>query len=326
MPCPCLKVIVLDKIRISIGTAKIIGLERIRMNVSMKTAYLLTYYEGKCLANCKFCAQGYKNSERIARGLYKAYPFKASIKALVKAIEDGKFSRICLQTINYPNLHKDVVYIVEEILSRVKVPISVSRHPLSYEELEELKELGVDRIVIPLDAVTKELFGEIKPFYSWEEHWQSLERATEVFNGKVGTHIILGFGETEEQAIKTLKKLHEMNINAGLFAFVPLRGTPLENHPRPKISSYRRIQLAYYLIKLGFSNFSFEEGKIKDFGISDEKLEKIIASGKPFLTTGCPSCTRPYSTESPSSKLYNFPFCPSKKDIEEIKLQLEDYS
>ncbi|MDD5689063.1 MAG: hypothetical protein PHQ76_02140, partial [Caldisericia bacterium] len=36
------------------------------------------------------------------------------------------------------------------------------------------------------------------------------------------------------------------------------------------------------------------------------KFEKLIKSGKPFLTSGCDNCTRPYYNDSPGKELYNF--------------------
>ena len=315
-------------IRASIGTANMLGLERIKMDVEMKTAYLLTYHKGRCKADCKFCAQA-RNSKAnigfIARGLYKPYPFIKVVNSLVKSIKEGKIKRVCLQTINYDSLHMDTLEICDTILSKVEVPISVSRHPLSTSELNELKDIGVDRIVIPLDAVTEEIFNNIKPTYRWEEHWNGLKRALKIFGPwRVGTHLILGLGETEKEAIETLLKLHELKINTALFAFVPIKGTGLENLKRPKISSYRRIQLSYYLIKMGINKFYFKDEKI--IFDHDEILDKIIESGEPFLATGCPDCNRPYSTERPSSTPYNFPTLPSKEEIEKIKIEIGDYS
>jgi biotin synthase len=323
----------MNKIRVSVGTAVMLGLDRVRSNIRIETAYLLTYHNGRCRANCQFCAQARESGaspDRVARGVYPPYPLDKTIKGLRSAVDNGAIKRVCIQTINYPKMFEDLVEIVKLIPN--KVPITISRHPMSYRELNQLFELGVDRVTIPLDTVTEALFDRIKGVkvgnpYKWKDYWEGLKRAIEVFGkGRVGTHIIIGLGEKEEEAIKTMHKLYEIGVLSGLFAFVPIRGTPLGGLPRPAVASYRRIQLAYYLIRNGvsdLSDFIFEDRKLIDVDIEKGRLLEIIETGKPFITVGCPNCNRPYSTEGPLGPIYNYADSPTKADIIEIKKQLE---
>ncbi len=317
-----------EKIRVSVGTLHVIGLRKIRnFNVKMSVAYLLTYVNSRCTQNCLFCAHARESKadlDRVARAYYPAYDFEIVFKHLKKAVEDGKIKRICLQTINHPKVFREIYDLLNE-LSKLNVPITVSRHPASYDELRELKKYNVDRIVIPLDAASERVFDAIKGksvgnSYTWEEHWNGLKRAVEVF-GKwnVGTHIIIGLGETEEEAVNTMFKLNKMGVEIGLFAYVKIPGTKLQLD-KPDINSYRRIQLAHYLIKNGYdlSAFEFKNGRIVRYNIDKKILEEIILSGKPFLATGCPNCNRPYSTESPSGPLYNYPEIPPKEHLRDI--------
>lgn len=323
-----------EKIRVSVGTANQIGLKACKNPVKMETAYLLTYYDGHCSANCQFCAQARGSDaslSRVARGIYPEYPLEDTVSGLKDAVEDGSVKRVCVQTINRPEVMKNLDSLISNLLD-TGAQVSLSMHPQNHEELESLKNLGVPQITIPLDAVTEELFDKIKGkavnnAYRWEDHWAGLERALEVFGkGRVGTHIILGFGETEREALETIARLLELGVGVGLFAFVPIRGTPLENLSKPAVESYRRVQLGYYLLRkkiVNFSEFDFTGGALGGFGIPKERLIKIIETGKPFVTTGCPNCNRPYSTEAPQGPIYNYPSLPSKKDIEEIKNQLD---
>ena len=64
------------------------------------------------------------------------------------------------------------------------------------------------------------------------------------------------------------------------------------------------------------------DGKITDFGISNQKLKKIIEDGTPFLTSGCPNCNRPFYNEKPSGPIYNYPRKISQEEIEKIKKEL----
>ena len=59
-----------------------------------------------------------------------------------------------------------------------------------------------------------------------------------------------------------------------------------------------------------------------DFGLSVERLRETIRGGVPFVTSGCPSCNRPFYNESPSGPLYNFPCPPKKEEIDQIVEEL----
>ena len=44
-------------IRVAIGTGVLFGFCKAKLEVAPTTAHLVTYFEGKCLANCKFWPQ-----------------------------------------------------------------------------------------------------------------------------------------------------------------------------------------------------------------------------------------------------------------------------
>ena len=148
--------------------------------------------------------------------------------------------------------------------------------------------------------------------------------------GKVSTHLLVGLGETEQEMIETIQWCVENGIHPALFSFTPIPGTTLEHNNSPTISHYRRIQLARYLIvqrKTRFEKMNFnEKGCIVDFRVSQAQLENTVRSGKPFLTSGCPNCNRPYYNEKPSGPLYNFPRHPTSQEIREIEQQIKNNS
>ena len=118
-----------------------------------------------------------------------------------------------------------------------------------------------------------------------------------------------------------------MSVLPALFAFTPIRGTALEKKAPPTIESYRRIQLARYLIVKGLAradDMCFNgEGKIEGFGVPKETLEEAVNSGDPFLTSGCRDCNRPFYNEKPSGPIYNYPRKTRREEIEEIKKDLK---
>ena len=115
----------------------------------------------------------------------------------------------------------------------------------------------MDRIGIALDAATEKLFSEVKGSaaggpYNWEDQFKLLREAVEVFGKEnVSTHLIVGLGETEKEAVSIIQRCVDMGVLPALFAFTPIRGTTLESKPQPPVESYRRIQLARYLIVNG---------------------------------------------------------------------------
>lgn len=322
-------------VRVSIGTATVLGLELTILKEKPTTAYLQTYWDGRCAANCKFCAQSREaNTEmfRVARAFYPAYPTQKVLEALKKAWKSGKIRRVCLQTINYPKMFQDLKNLIKHVrFISEKIPISTSIHAIPKREIEELKNVGVTNIVIPLDACSRRVFDEVKGVkaggpYKWEVYWKALEDALKIFGlWKVGTHLILGLGETEFEAVQIFQKLYRKKIYCGLFAFTPITGTPLQNLKKISIESYRLLQLLYYLIfsgELKIEDVKFNsEGFVVDFNYEKKKILKLISSGKPFQTIGCPNCNRPFATEAPTD-IYNYPRLLRKEEIKLIKKQL----
>ncbi len=327
-----------EKIRVSIGTAVVLGLEIAFMNRenAPTTAYLQTYFHGRCAANCRFCAQARDSGakvDKIARGLYLPYDFNMVTSRLKKAVDRGFIKRICIQTMNYPNLMSELVWLVKTLHAGIAAPISVSIHAISQEKLRALRESGVQKIVVPLDAATEEIFDEIKGArsggpYRWNKHIKTLDDALAVMGrGNVGTHLMVGLGETEFDMVNLIAELKDKGVYCALFAFTPIPGSQLAKHNPPSIETYRRIKLANYLLfqdLTNVENIHFNAmGEITDFGVTQEELNKAIARGEPFLTSGCPDCNRPFANETPEKTIYNFPILPSSEELRRIKGQIK---
>ncbi|RLI04473.1 radical SAM protein [Candidatus Bathyarchaeota archaeon] len=324
----------LSLIRVSLGTVTVLGLDLVTLTEKPTTAYLQTFYDGRCSANCRFCAQAREATAdvyRVARALYPPYPVDRVFKALTEAYKKKKIGRVCFQTVNYSGMLEDLKWLVKKVRSTSKIPISASTHAIPRQELEELKNVGVTTMVIPLDACSKKVFDEVKGVnakgpYQWETHWKALEEALKIFGpGNVGTHLILGMGETEFEATQIFQKLYEKKIHCGLFAFTPIHGTSMQNLQKPAVEDYRVLQLTHYLIfdgKITLKDVVFDEKKrVVGFNLEKKKLIQTIELGKPFQTTGCPNCNRPYATESPT-EVYNYPRPLTSQEIRIVKKQL----
>lgn len=319
------------KVRASLGTLGVLGLELIQMDTPPVTAYLQIYTEKRCKANCLFCAQASGSGAElthIARGLYVPYDLEAVVSRLKIAYERSYLARACIQTALYDTWWQDATYLIKRIREVSRIPISLSVFPLSDERYKELKKLGVSELVIPLDACTPELFDRIKgkgagsPF-SWKNHMDGIRRASRIFE-KVGTHLMLGLGESDEDAVRIISTLWKNNVNSALFSYTYIPGAQHVPHKEENIKHYRTVQLARHLIVEGiaaYSDMRFENGILCDFGVDSDVIPRIIEEGEAFRTSGCPDCNRPMANED-FSKIYNFPKKPCDEEIESIKKDL----
>ncbi len=269
----------------------------------------------------------------LSRVTWPAFSTSEVFTKLGHAVDQERLERVCIQSLNYPEVFRDVGSIVENLKRNISIQISVSCQPSSCADLWLLSKAGVDRVGIPLDAATMKLFEKVKGArvdgpYDWETQFTLLRAAIGIFGeGNVSTHLIIGLGETEIEAAGLIQKCVNMGVLPALFAFTPVQGTALASSPAPKVEVYRRVQLARYLIVNGFARIEDiscdESERIVDFGISETSLSRIVDRGEPFLTSGCEGCNRPFYNEKPSGPIYNYPRPIRKEEIAQIRRELQ---
>jgi biotin synthase len=323
-------------IRLSIGTAALLGLAQCKLDAAPTTAYTMTYTQTRCYANCAFCTQARTsstNANRLSRVTWPAFSLKQVLTTLTENNLPVPFNRICIQTLYYPSLVRDLNHLVTQFKKSLpKIPISIALPPLTPNQLQNLYKQEVDRVAISLDAVTPDIFERIKgdgvegPF-TWDQHYQALESARKTFGpDRTTTHLIIGLGETEYQTVHLIQDLVNKGITIGLFPFTPVTGTSLVEMKRPTLGKYRRIQLAHYLLQnhlITANQIQFDSySQLTGFELQKEHLTDIIARGKAFQTAGCPSCNRPFFTEKPGGPIYNYPEPPTTEALQEIENQL----
>ena len=268
-----------DQIRVSVGTAIVLGLLEGKLNVAPTTAYLMTYLDGKCTANCSFCSQARaskSSTQVLSRVTWPTFPTAEALTALVTSVENLKIGRVCIQALNYPDVFEHLEVLVKEIKKRSTVAVSVSCQPQNRENIQRLKLAGVDRLGIALDGATHAVFDMVKGAkvggcYNWKNQFQLLTAALTVFgNGNASTHVIVGLGESEKDVAEIIQRCVDLGVLPALFAFTPVRGTAMEANAPPKVEIYRRVQLARYLIvnrKTTVEHMGFDEnGQITHFG------------------------------------------------------------
>ena len=178
----------IKKIRVSIGSASVLGLVSKQFPVPPTTCYIMTYKEGHCVANCGFCPQARESKssiEKLSRITWPIFSFKEFLTKLKNMPHSKKFQRICIQTLNYKDNFEDIKEIITEIKNVSNIPISIAIPPMSREKLKELLLIGVQRVGIALDGATSDVFDNIKGKgvkgpYRWEHHMESLKHALQV--------------------------------------------------------------------------------------------------------------------------------------------------
>ncbi|TGE40078.1 radical SAM protein [Desulfosporosinus fructosivorans] len=304
-------------IRCSIGTAKVLGLKKVKVDALPTTAYLMV--GERCHFNCAFCAQARESSSRadlLSRVSWPKFQRESFLQGLVHPDAQAVLQRICFQVVQDKGALEETKEWVKSVKDKTNLPICVSAGPRTLEEVKELLDLGVEHVSIALDAATPEIYEQSKDG-SWTKRFELLNQSAKKFPGHMTTHLIVGLGETEEEMIRLLQTMYDKGISVALFAFTPIKGTRMEGIKQPDMSQYRRVQVAHDLIRTGLrvENFRFRDGQITDFGIPVDELQER-RGGEPFQTSGCLGCNRPYYNETPGEELYNYPKSLTSEEVE----------
>ena len=327
-------------LRMSLAGAITLGFRRGRFyrNAALHCLNLLLTYTEGCRANCAYCGlsverQGSYKTKSFIRVDWPTYTLE-EILCRVHSQEHA-LKRICISMITNPQAVSDTKLVSQRILeAKLDLPLSLLIAPtiLTLPDLAEFKKYGVDRVGIAIDAATEDIFHEmrgegVKGPHRWETYWETVREALGVFGKKrVGVHLIAGLGETEKEMAGCIQRVHSMRAKTHLLSFYPETSSSLSHLSPPPMGQYRRIQLAQYLIEknlVGADDISFsEDGNILDFRIDRVKLDEVVQSGRPFQTSGCPGCNRPYANSRPGPEIRNYPFAPQREDIERVSQQI----
>jgi lipoyl synthase len=306
---------------------------------------LMTYGEG-CAANCSYCGlqrrrEGGSESKSFIRVPWPTISLDEAIARMRERL--SAVERVCLSTITHPRVARDARVILERLRRELpETPISLLSNPtlLTRSDLEFYRGVPIDRLGIAVDAATEPVFDRhrargVQGPHRWERYWRFFEDAVEVFGrDRVGIHLIVGLGETEEQMIRLIGRIRKAGGSTHLFSFFPEAGSELADRPQPPAGQYRRVQLARYLIDQDLAEadaFEFDErGRLASFGAARERAAQAIATGTPFMTSGCPgvngavACNRPFGDCTPGDDIRSFPFQPDPEDLALIERQLQE--
>jgi len=256
------------KIGVSAGTAHVLGLSRLAIDVLPTTAYLLV--GERCVRDCAFCAQARSSKARtdlLSRITWPAQDEATTLEALAKAYAQGLLKRACLQVTAGPQALAQAGRLTQAIRQRCSIPVCAAVLPSSLSQAEGLLAAGVAVIGFGLDAATPEVYRQVKEAgYGlrtaagtgqgsalWWQQVALIEEVARRHPGRVSVHLIVGLGESERDMAYLIQRLADLGVIIALFAFTPVPGTAMEHVPPPPLAAYRRLQVARYLIAGGFS-------------------------------------------------------------------------
>ena len=289
------------KIRVSYGTAIVLGLIEARQDVAPTTAYLL--YDNGCIGQCSFCsrANGNQKSQKLSRVIWPEYEFETVLERLTA--ESRPFRRICLQTGFNPENTETIKSLAKRLINS-GISTSMTLSPSQTDLAQEMLAMGLDHVGIGLDAAAEESYREHKR-KDWRHDWPALQQLLRLAGGRIEVHLIFGLGDSEETFARRIHEIVAAGGKISLFALTPVNGGSA-----PDLSAYRRMQAFRFLCesrKISMDDCSFVDGQLTGFGLAGEALKEALSSGDAFRTSGCGDCNRPYYNERPGQIFFNYP-------------------
>ena len=341
-----------ETVRVSHGAAMMLKFKpgKFYRDAEVGCVNLLMERVDGCRANCAYCGQARDvtwapEKKSLIRVDWPSFPLDKIIPAINSAQAKNAFvQRACIASLAGPDQAEGLLKILEELTTRSNVKVSCLLTPTSFrkEHFVRMAALGADNITIALDAATPELFDKVrgkanKSPNRWDRYITGIQEAVEAMGtsrmNAVGVHLIIGLGETEEEAARCMQMINDMGANVHLFAFNPEDGTGMADHPQAPIRQYRHAQIVRHLLynrMTRIEGMRFDAaGIITDFGVAPEAVALIVEEGEAFRTSGCSGCNRPFSNETPSQgardEFLNYPVKPDQRDITIISGQLAEF-
>lgn len=187
---------------------------------------------------CQFCSIG--QSLSAGRTIERKTPEQLAEVAKAAVELDG--IKHMVMTTGTPGTSDRGAAILAESVAAVKaavdLPIQVQCEPPDDDAwFTRLKDAGADAIGMHLEAVTEPVRQRIMPGKASvpvNEYMRAFKVAVEVFGrGQVSTYILAGLGDSAEDILKICDELTAIGVYPFVVPFVPVRGTPMEDHTPP---------------------------------------------------------------------------------------------
>ncbi|MEY8876427.1 MAG: MSMEG_0568 family radical SAM protein [Leptothrix sp. (in: b-proteobacteria)] len=195
---------------------------------------------------CQFCSIG----QSLAAGRTIAHKTPAQLAEVAKAAValDG-VKHVVLTTGTPAGGDRGAAVLIDSaraIKAAVDLPLQGQCEPPDDDIwFTRLREAGIDTLGMHLEAVSPEVRARIMPGKAQvpiSRYLSAFEAAVQVFGrGQVSTYILAGLGDTREQILAMCTQLIALGVYPFVVPFVPISGTPLEDHPAPDAAWMKSI-------------------------------------------------------------------------------------
>jgi radical SAM protein (TIGR04043 family) len=194
-------------------------------------------YESRRKA-CQFCAIG----QSLAAGRTIAHKTPQQLAEVAAAAVRLDGVRHMVMTTGTPNATDRGAAVLcdsaRAIKATVDLPLQAQCEPPDDDAwFVRLRDAGVDTLGMHLEVVTPALREKVMPGKATvpvARYMSAFEAAVKVFGrGQVSTYILAGLGDTAEAVLDISQRLVDLGVYPFVVPFVPISGTPLEDHPPP---------------------------------------------------------------------------------------------
>ena len=187
---------------------------------------------------CQFCAIG----QSLAAGRTIAHKTPAQLAEVAAAAVRLDGVKHMVMTTGTPNATDRGASVLCEsaraIRAAVDLPLQAQCEPPDDDRwFGRLRDAGVDTLGMHLEVVTPALRERLMPGKAQvplSRYMDAFAAAVDVFGrGQVNTFILAGLGDSRESILEISAQLLALGVYPFVVPFVPISGTPLEDHPAP---------------------------------------------------------------------------------------------
>jgi radical SAM protein (TIGR04043 family) len=222
---------------------------------------------GKRDSACQFCAIGRSLASKAT--VAEKTPAQVAEVAAAAAELDG-VKHVVLTTGTPPGEDRGARVLADvatAIKRAVDLPVQAQcEPPADLTWIDRMADAGVDSLGMHLEAVTEAVRRKIMPGKAEvpvATYFRAFAHAVSVFGrGQVSTYILAGLGDPPEVVLGACRELVALGVYPFVVPFVPIRGTPLEDHPPPDPTTLAGIlsELASILKAAGMRSSDVKAG------------------------------------------------------------------
>jgi radical SAM protein (TIGR04043 family) len=195
---------------------------------------------------CQFCAIG--ESLRLGRTIARKTPQQLAEVAAEAVRVDG-VSHAVLTTGTPATPDRGAAVLCESafaIKRTTGIPIQGQcEPPADFDWFSRLRAAGIDSLGMHLEAFEPDVRARIMPgkaTVSVDFYFKAFAAAVTVFGrGQVSTYLLAGLGDSIDTLVEGSARLTAIGVYPFIVPFVPITGTPLQNHPAPSPEFMRAV-------------------------------------------------------------------------------------